>query len=265
MEHQNSTDGSPRLEELARSLAVIDAETQYYAATLHKSTGEVIIEFFTRWAGFPDGKKPGDGIELRRAVPVDPENYSKIWDYLDQGWITVNSLDGLAMFMSLGGNAFIAEDIARQFFAVDLEPHACVQSNSAGFLHFNPNAREVKKHRPTPNQRKRILKRDNYRCKRCGREFPEDDTIGLHIHHIKPFSQGGLTIDENLISLCYKCHGRLRPHSQPELFLGPGSPAKTQREKETAATHEGGIEGHRQRVTRLLSDWAQRSNGRGQQ
>ena len=49
--------------------------------------------------------------------------------------------------------------------------------------------------------RTRILKRDNYTCVNC------NETGGnLHVHHIVPKSKGGTDEDDNLVTLCDRCH-----------------------------------------------------------
>lgn len=50
-------------------------------------------------------------------------------------------------------------------------------------------------------QRRRIYKRDGFRCALC------DDARDLAIHHIIPRGKGGRDYDENLICLCRFCHG----------------------------------------------------------
>jgi len=47
-----------------------------------------------------------------------------------------------------------------------------------------------------------ILKRDHYRCQKCG----EDKEELLDIHHILPRNFGGTNRKENLIVLCNRCH-----------------------------------------------------------
>jgi len=38
------------------------------------------------------------------------------------------------------------------------------------------------------------------------------------VHHIKPFSEGGLTEKNNLITLCKTCHDGLYPHFDYSLY-----------------------------------------------
>ena len=50
--------------------------------------------------------------------------------------------------------------------------------------------------------RKRILSRDHYKCVAC------DVSVGLsgQVDHIIPVSKGGKDADDNLQTLCIKCH-----------------------------------------------------------
>lgn len=67
----------------------------------------------------------------------------------------------------------------------------------------------------TASIRLEMLERDDFRCVRCGRWFPEGR--GLDAHHRKLRSRGGLGTLENGISLCGSgttgCHGWV--HANP--------------------------------------------------
>jgi hypothetical protein len=54
--------------------------------------------------------------------------------------------------------------------------------------------------------RLKILKRDNYKCVKCGRSPATHRELFLHIDHIKPFSKGGDNSMGNLQTLCNKCN-----------------------------------------------------------
>jgi|ERR1035437_116847 hypothetical protein len=51
-----------------------------------------------------------------------------------------------------------------------------------------------------------VMKRDNFKCKSCGRSPATDMNIILHVDHIKAWANGGETVFENLQTLCSKCN-----------------------------------------------------------
>lgn len=69
---------------------------------------------------------------------------------------------------------------------------------------------EVFKHKTTRNINWRmrfiIMKRDHFKCQKCGRSPSTDPTIILHIDHKKPYSKEGETVLENLETLCSICN-----------------------------------------------------------
>ena len=63
--------------------------------------------------------------------------------------------------------------------------------------------------KPTLRQRFRVMLRDHFRCRLCGRSPATCHGLELHIDHIKPWSGGGETVEENLQTLCSDCnHGK---------------------------------------------------------
>lgn len=58
----------------------------------------------------------------------------------------------------------------------------------------------------TPALRRQILDRDNHTCKYCGNSTLNEPNLLLEIDHIIPVSKGGLTTEENLQTLCWKCN-----------------------------------------------------------
>jgi len=61
---------------------------------------------------------------------------------------------------------------------------------------------------PDPIRRK-VLRRDDYQCKRCGWThslWNRSDPRHLELHHVKSHAAGGENIEANLITLCTVCH-----------------------------------------------------------
>lgn len=59
----------------------------------------------------------------------------------------------------------------------------------------------IAKYRDWEDTARRIRQRDNYECKRCGATDTE-----LHVHHIVYLSHHGTNQQNNLVTLCKKCH-----------------------------------------------------------
>lgn len=58
----------------------------------------------------------------------------------------------------------------------------------------------------TSKLREFIKIRDNYTCKNCGVSISDEPHLLLEIDHIIPVSKGGLSTEENLQTLCWKCN-----------------------------------------------------------
>lgn len=58
----------------------------------------------------------------------------------------------------------------------------------------------------TSSLRQKILSRDNYTCQKCGISISDEPNLLLEIDHIIPISKGGITSEDNLRTLCWKCN-----------------------------------------------------------
>lgn len=54
--------------------------------------------------------------------------------------------------------------------------------------------------------RTKILKRDNYTCQKCKNSVRNEPNLLLEVDHIKPLSKGGMTTEDNLQILCWRCN-----------------------------------------------------------
>lgn len=58
----------------------------------------------------------------------------------------------------------------------------------------------------TSKLREKIKQRDNYTCQKCGLSINDEKNLLLEIDHIIPISKGGMSTEENLQTLCWKCN-----------------------------------------------------------
>ena len=59
---------------------------------------------------------------------------------------------------------------------------------------------------PSLRLRFRVMKRDNFSCSACGASPALNPGLLLHVDHIKAWSLGGETVEENLQTLCEPCN-----------------------------------------------------------
>ena len=58
----------------------------------------------------------------------------------------------------------------------------------------------------TTTLREKIKRRDNYTCQCCGNSVMKEPNLLLEIDHIIPLSKNGMTTEDNLQTLCWKCN-----------------------------------------------------------
>jgi hypothetical protein len=133
-------------------------------------------------------------------------------------WVVANRVH-LSLYIRLGGTCLIAREVADGALRDWMKPAAV--GIVAAVVPSKPISLampEELQHAPTPKLHGQILKRDNYRCLACGRRPATNPDIELHVHHVVPFSEGGLTTKSNLITLCHTCHKGLNPHREFEMW-----------------------------------------------
>lgn len=58
----------------------------------------------------------------------------------------------------------------------------------------------------TSSLREKIKSRDNFCCKKCSLSIRDEKNLLLEIDHIMPLSKGGITSEDNLQTLCWRCN-----------------------------------------------------------
>jgi len=120
---------------------------------------------------------------------------------------------------------------------------------------------EARARHPGAAMRRHILRRDGFRCA-CP-ECPHD--VWLDIHHVSFWCSGGLTVPENLVLCCSKCHanihdGNLRVTGNAEEGLAwtdrRGRPLGAWTEAELALAAQEALGRRRGLVGRAGREWA---------
>jgi 5-methylcytosine-specific restriction endonuclease McrA len=59
---------------------------------------------------------------------------------------------------------------------------------------------------PSLRLRFRVMRRDGFKCRQCGRSPATEAGVVLHIDHVLAWATGGETVEENLQTLCDRCN-----------------------------------------------------------
>ena len=192
------------------------AGADYYCITLlGNEDGTIEKSIISHWAGFTDTKPQR---EIRVASIIDPQSCREAFRMLKEPSSIVSNTKDLYIYFVMGGHGIIEKSLAEKFFPDLIKPEVVVQSFSKGFLQEKSLPKQKIIHAPTKKVRMNVIKRDNFRCRICGRSPDDYVDIELHVHHILPWGQGGMTEEDNLITLCSTCHDGLEPHFEPRLF-----------------------------------------------
>ena len=164
----------------APSLAAVPAETwRAYAAearAIVDNTPRPSVPWYLLWNA--DAPHEQATSQLREAELV---HITWVWSYVSPK----------------GRNRYIAN---RVFDAQDVYEALVASEERAR----HEASREHQRALMTPSLRFDILKRDGYRCQICGRTAAEG--ARLEVDHKVPVAAGGLTVPENLWTLCHDCN-----------------------------------------------------------
>jgi hypothetical protein len=179
------------------------------AAALYASTDTV-------WdASRPEHDKRGPVlVEWRRASFVGPEKLEQLWGVLGEESIRVVDEGSLLEFLALGGHGLIHEAVAKTHLPWLLGSRQCLRYDSSScYVALEPLPAGADERFARGATRERVMARDEFRCAACGRGTEDGLDVKLHVHHITEASESGLTIDQNLITLCETCHDAIDPMS----------------------------------------------------
>ena len=222
----------------------------YFVRILGKSNGDLEWYCYSHWVGFADEERR---IELREASIVNAEGMCNRLRDIGESCAVVDDLGDMELFFLIGGNALVEKGIGELTIKKWLDPRPVAQSGARGFACVESLPKGAFNKAPTSKQRMQVLKRDDYRCKICGRRPTDYVDVQLHVHHIRPWAKGGLTEGRNLITLCHTCHKGLEPHFDPDVFELLEPDGKHAKIAKKVSEYWQGVKFYREKVVREYS------------
>ena len=208
---------------ILREMRTPNADKSYFALRLDiEADGTQLWSVFSHWIGF---HSMNPLIEIRAASLVISERMIASWARRRQSYSVAERDEHLAVFCKLRGNLLLESTYAKAALPDILQPFKCMMIGDD--LHFTETSMfpaSISNRAPSRRLRMAMLKRDGYRCRICLRRPENNVDIGLEVHHIRPWGNGGATMMENLLTICDTCHAGLEPHYDPGLYaLVPGA------------------------------------------
>lgn len=191
--------------------------TEYFQFSLFSNgEGEYRYSYMSHWCGHDENKV---NIELRAPSVVIVDNAIKLFREIDEPLLIINDKKDLFFFLNFfGGNGLIEKKLSEEYLKSKIQNRKVVRTYDQGYLDFNNIPKKEFNRAANPKLRMKIFKRDNFKCKTCGASPANNEHVELHLHHITPLSCGGLTRENNLITLCHTCHKGLEPHYDLSLY-----------------------------------------------
>ena len=179
-----------------------------------KTNEETLVDFESTlkdFAAAEQGKvlldKQRDAIleSIRSSIPSIIISFSKKMLIKKLGFFDVDLGDlhfqtYTFQYVSSGGNSSVKTDIRLDL--ENLEAFIIYLSELVKFRSSAAGQRSLM----TARLREKIKQRDDHTCQFCQISTADEKNILLEIDHIIPISKGGMTFEENLQTLCWRCN-----------------------------------------------------------
>ncbi|WP_299091570.1 HNH endonuclease [uncultured Microbacterium sp.] len=148
--------------------------------------------------------------ELEIATKVDPPEFIMKY-YADEFWsqigATLNPIEipyphYKFLYVSAGGNS--SQEAPIRLDSPTLEVLAETLAEKIRWTQSAAGQRALM----TARLRSEIQRRDHHTCRYCGVSVATEPNLLLEVDHITPLSRGGLSVPENLQTLCWRCNRR---------------------------------------------------------
>lgn len=205
-------------DEFNRLISQVPIEGNHYYQVSRFADQEDKIKYavYSHWAGWAD---QDERHEIREPSFIKPELAIQQFNGRNEPLLVINNENDLIVYISfLGGHSIIAEHLADTYLSNILKPVTTLYTYDKGHLKVTDIPEQMFNRAANAKLRMQILNRDNRRCKICGASPKNNEHVELHLHHIIPYADGGLTNENNLITLCHTCHKGLEPHTDYSLF-----------------------------------------------
>jgi len=193
----------------------VEGQTYFHVTRLANAAGELTVSVDSHWGGYTTSRPRR---EIREASPLDGPRRRAELRLIGETCLLVNDETDFRLWLAFGGHAVVLDAVAKLKLGPLLAPREVARDSSAvGFVAAQSLSGAQLQHATSKTLRMAVLTRDGRRCFICGRSPANHVDLELHVHHIVPWGQGGITEIDNLVTLCGTCHDGLKPHFDRDL------------------------------------------------
>lgn len=156
------------------------------------------------------------GRELRKPDPVNVKLFSETAILFRKKLSIIQSVEEYNDWLYLRGWAIVEPNMAKSNMMQWLKSAECIKAPTGIYTDVEIVSPSALKHRTKPRRKKHILGRDKQTCLVCG--ATEDDGVKLTMQHVLPYSKGGETTAQNLVTVCEPCNRKLGTEEVTELY-----------------------------------------------
>jgi len=170
------------------------------------ATSDTFCRYFGTW-----GKAlQAAGLRTSRGHKLDPKEMVAAFQACWKEIRSVPSQRQLEAFLERGNYPFRYKSYLKHFGGLGALARRVVQVQSGELAPsqlYSPQSKKRISARAIPlSVRHAVLKRDDYRCVKCGATPKSDPTVMLNVDHIIAVARGGSGDISNLQTLCFECN-----------------------------------------------------------
>lgn len=160
------------------------------------------------------------GREVRDPDPVNVEVFIKAAKLFGQKVCLIEVVKDYNDWLYLRGWALVEKNLAKSYMPQWLKSAECIKAPTNIYTDVEIVSPSALKQYTKQGRKKHVLNRDNRACLACG--STEQDGAKLTMQHVRPFSKGGETTSQNLVTLRETCNRNLGAEEVTELYEKAG-------------------------------------------
>lgn len=144
------------------------------------------------------------GREVRSPDTVSAKHFTEAAKLFGRKVLEIKSSENYRRWLYLRGWAIVGLNFTRENMPQWIKKAECIKASTNIFTDVELVSPSALRHYTNEGRKKHVLSRDRAACLVCNAN--EEDGVKLTMQHVRPFSRGGETTSQNLVTLCESCN-----------------------------------------------------------